>query len=209
LFIVVEGIDGSGKSTQIEYLKEHFMQKGLQVMVTREPGGTAIGEQIRAILLDPDNRKMDPVAEMFLYAASRAQHIKELIGKCLEDGVHVICDRFVLSSYVYQGIARGIGLDTVKMVNGIAVAGIDPDITFFIDIDNEESFQRRAKRNIQDRMEKEDRAFHMKVCDGYRKLIRDMDNIVTVNGMQKPCDIAKELIRHVDTALGKCVAGHS
>lgn len=201
LFIVVEGIDGSGKSTQIENLKAYFQENGFNVIVTREPGGTEIGEKIRDILLDPKNREMDRLTEMFLYAASRAQHVKELIETNLNKGVHVICDRYVLSSYVYQGIARGIDLNTVKKVNEIAMGGVVPDITFFINIGNEESLKRRTKRMSSDRIENEDKEFHQKVCNGYRELIKEMENVVLIDGMQKVENVARDMTEYVDRKL--------
>lgn len=197
LFIVIEGIDGSGKSTQIENLQAYFQKKGLDVVVTREPGGTKIGEKIRGILLDPKNSEMDSLTEMLLYAASRAQHVAELIKESLDHGVHVICDRFVLSSYVYQGIAREIDLDIVKKVNGIAMRGLVPDITFFINIDDEEAFRRRRKRMSSDRIENEDKAFHLKVFKGYRELAEDMENVVWIDGMKSVENVTKEMTGYI------------
>ncbi|HBN83193.1 MAG TPA: dTMP kinase [Clostridiales bacterium] len=198
LFIVIEGIDGSGKSTQIENLKAYFHEKGLDVVVTREPGGTRIGEKIRGIVLDPENQEMDSLTEMFLYAASRAQHVAELVQKSLDDGVHVICDRFVLSSYVYQGIARGIDLEIVKKVNAVAMQGLVPDITFFINIDDDEAFRRRAKRMSSDRIENEDKAFHLKVFKGYRELAKDMENVVWIDGMKSVENVTVDMTGHID-----------
>lgn len=203
MFIVIEGIDGSGKSTQIENLKSYFQGKGLDVIVTREPGGTRIGEKIRWILLDPENREMESLTEMLLYAASRAQHVAELIQKNIDQGIHVICDRFVLSSYVYQGIARGIDLDIVKKVNKIAMQGLIPDITFFINIDDEEAFRRRLKRMSSDRIENENKDFHFKVFNGYRQLAKDMENLVWVDGMRRIEDVTKDMIGYIAERI-KC-----
>ena len=130
LFITFEGSDGSGKSTQLTLLKEYLTNKGIKIITLREPGGVAISEKIRSIILDNRNTEMNPVTEMLLYAASRAQLVSQLIKPSLENGITVICDRFVDSSYVYQGLARGLGMDTVKLVNNIATGNIMPDITF-------------------------------------------------------------------------------
>ena len=198
---MIEGIDGSGKTTQIENLKAYFQKKGAEAIVTREPGGTKIGEKIREILLNPDNKEMDPIAEMLLYAASRAQHVKELIEKNLKEGKHVICDRFVLSSYVYQGFARGIDLEAVKKVNEIAMQGVVPDIIFFINISDEESFKRRMGRSYCDRIENEEKEFHINVCKGYRKLAKDMENAVWIDGMKSVDEVAKDMIAYIEKKL--------
>jgi dTMP kinase len=143
LLITFEGGDGSGKSTQLSLLKEYLIQKGIKILTLREPGGVAISEKIRKIILDNKNTEMSPVTEMLLYAASRAQLVSQVIKPSLEKGITVICDRFVDSSYVYQGLARGLGIDTVKLVNDIATEYILPDITFFMDIAPELALKRR------------------------------------------------------------------
>ena len=136
LFITIEGGDGAGKSTQIENISRFFEEKGLVVMHTREPGGTAISEKLREILLDKDNKEMEAVTEMLIYAASRAQHVREKVMPALERGEIVICDRFVDSSVAYQAYGRGLG-DMVAEVNSHATGGLEPDITFWLDIDRE------------------------------------------------------------------------
>ena len=134
IFISIEGSDGSGKSTQLSYIKEYFKYHNLDAVFTREPGGTAIGEKIRNIILDNENSEMFPLTEAMLYAAARAQHVRELIVPTLERGRHVVCDRFVDSSIAYQGYGRELG-DCVGVINGFAVGGRMPDFTFFLDLD--------------------------------------------------------------------------
>ena len=133
LFITVEGADGSGKSTQIEFICEYLERKNIDYIFTREPGGTPISEKIRAIILDKDNSEMDPVAEALLYAASKAQHVNQLIGLALERGKVVICDRFVDSSIAYQGYGRSLG-ELVSVINSYAIGKYMPDITFLFEL---------------------------------------------------------------------------
>jgi len=201
LFIVVEGIDGSGKTTQIKNLYEYLTSKGIPTTVTREPGGTVIGEKIRDIVLDKAHKNMDAITEMLLIAASRAQHVVEFISAKQKAGVTVICDRYVLSSYVYQGVARGIELETVKKVNEYAMSGVIPDITFFINIDNEESVKRRSERQVNDRIENEDNAFHIKVCNGYREMVKHLDNVQIIDGMQKVENVTLDIVTHINKLI--------
>jgi dTMP kinase len=172
LLITVEGTDGSGKTTQIGMIKDYLTGKGFEVIFVREPGGTRISEEIRSLLLDPGNSEMNHTAEMLLYAAARAQLTAEVIKPAIDQGKAVICDRFVDSSYVYQGFGRGISLEVVEAVNAAALAGIKPDITFFFDISPEIALKRRLASTGLDRIEKEKMDFHMKVYNGYCKLVR-------------------------------------
>jgi dTMP kinase len=183
VFITFEGVDGSGKSTQIALLKDRLAEEGVDVLLTREPGGTRVGEKIRALILDPENAEMDAMTEMFLYAAARAQLAREVIRPAIDAGKTVICDRWVDSSIVYQGVARGLGR-TVKEVNFHATAGLVPDRTILLDLDPEVALQRAAKRGadteknignrqstpVFDRMEAEGTTWHRKVREAYRAL---------------------------------------
>ena len=139
LFIVMEGPDGSGKTTQINLLKEYLEEAGYECLITREPGGTVIGEEVRQLILNPEHKEMSPVTEMLLYAASRAQLVHEVIGPALEEGKIVISDRFVDSSIVYQGIARKLGISTVSAVNAPGIGIYRPDGIFFIDLSEAEA----------------------------------------------------------------------
>ena len=170
LFITIEGPDGSGKSTQIKKLAAYLEQKGHGVVVTREPGGTRISEKIREIILDRENIEMDPVTEALLYAASRAQHVAEVIQPAVDSGKTVICDRFVDSSIVYQGIGRGLGIDAVENINRIAVKNILPDITFLFQLCPEVGLERKSEQGEKDRLEQEALDFHQKVFQGYQRL---------------------------------------
>lgn len=171
LFITTEGTDGSGKTTQIKLIESYLKEKGFEVVVTREPGGTAIGEKIRSIILDTENSDMSYITEMMLYASARAQLVNELIKPSLEVGKVVICDRFIDSSYVYQGFGRNIDIELIERVNNIALDGVRPDITLFFDIDPEVALKRRIQSTGADRIEQEAMDFHKKVYSGYKKLV--------------------------------------
>ena len=169
LFITLEGGDGAGKSTQIRNIESFFDQKGLVVVHTREPGGTSISEKLRDILLDSENTEMEDVTEMLIYAAARAQHVREFVMPALEKGQIVICDRFVDSSIAYQAFGRGLG-DMVGVVNDYATAGLAPDITFWMDIDPKAGKERVSKMGDFDRLESEELDFHYSVYGGYKAL---------------------------------------
>lgn len=171
-FITVEGTDGAGKSTQIDLLVKYLQNKGFEVVVTREPGGTSISEKIREIILDVENGEMSDITEALLYAASRAQHINQKIKPAVEAGKVVICDRFVDSSIAYQGYARGLDMNLIEDVNRYAVDNMTPDATLFFDIKPEIGIAR--KKNVQslDRIEKEALDFHYKVYNGYKELLQ-------------------------------------
>ncbi len=179
-FITVEGPDGAGKSTQIKLLTEYLEDKGCSVILTREPGGTNISEIIRNIILDNDNTEMASITEALLYAASRAQHVHEIIIPALNNGKIIICDRFVHSSLVYQGVGRNLGIDKVKHINDFAIQGVKPDITLFLDISPEVALKRKTKSNKGDRLEQEDVSFHRKVYEGYLEIIKMFPNEIDV-----------------------------
>jgi len=170
LFITFEGTDGSGKTTQITLIKEFLSNKGYEVVLSREPGGTRVSELIRDLILDPANVEIYPLTEMILYAASRAQHVAQVIKPAIDMGKIVICDRFVDSSYAYQGCGRGVDLKIVTDVNRVAIDGMIPDITFFLDIDPEIAIARRINSTGADRIEQEKIDFHTRVYDGYKKM---------------------------------------
>ena len=169
LFISFEGTDGSGKSTQYRLFADFLRQQGCEVVTTREPGGTPISEKIRNIILDPDNTEMDDMTEALLFAAGRAQHVAQLIRPSVEEGKIVLCDRFMDSSIAYQGYARGLG-DCVRIINEYAVAGMQPDLTFLLDLPPQAGRQRNVKAGKADRLEKQAMEFHNKVYEGYKKL---------------------------------------
>lgn len=169
LFISFEGPDGSGKSTQLRLLADWLRQNGYDVVSTREPGGTPISEKIRNVILDPENKEMDPLAEALLYAAARAQHVSQLIKPSIDAGKIVLSDRFMDSSIAYQGYGRGLG-DQVRIINEYAVCGVHPDITFFLNIPAEEGRRRNTNTGKCDRLELEAIEFHNRVYDGFLRL---------------------------------------
>lgn len=202
LFISFEGGDGSGKTTQIKLLKEYISEQGMEVITVREPGGVPVSEKIREIILDSRNTDMDSVTEMLLYAASRAQLVSQVLLPALDSGKCIICDRFVDSSYVYQGIARGLGMDMVKTVNDIATRKLVPDITFFIDTDPAKALRRRYNTAEPDRLEREDISFHTRVYEGYLKLAAMYpERIKRINGSLPVEEVFLQIKGHVDALI--------
>lgn len=203
LFIVMEGPDGSGKTTQINLLKEYLEEAGYECLITREPGGTVIGEEIRQLILNPEHKEMFPVTEMLLYAASRAQLVHEVIGPALEEGKIVISDRFVDSSIVYQGIARKLGISTVSAVNAPGIGIYRPDGIFFIDLSEAEGLRRKKEQKNLDRMEQEGIDFHHMVSEGYRKVLSGRPEVMKIDGGRSIDTIQKKIRNHVDELLKK------
>ncbi len=194
LFITVEGTDGSGKTTQIKLMEKFLNSMGNDVVLSREPGGTEISEMIRDLILDPRNTSISPLTEMMLYAAARAQHVSQVIRPALENGKYVICDRFVDSSYAYQGCGRGVDLKTVADVNRAAVDGVVPDITFFLDIDPRLAIERRIKSTGADRIEQEKMDFHIRVYEGYKKMsLLYPDRIMTIDASKSIEEISLQI----------------
>ena len=203
LLIVMEGPDGSGKTTQINLLKEYLEEAGYECLITREPGGTVIGEEIRQLILNPEHKEMSPVTEMLLYAASRAQLVHEVIGPALEEGKIVISDRFVDSSIVYQGIARKLGISTVSAVNAPGIGIYRPDGIFFIDLSEAEGLRRKKEQKNLDRMEQEGIDFHHMVSEGYRKVLSGRPEVMKIDGGRSIDTIQKKIRNHVDELLKK------
>ena len=205
IFITFEGIDGSGKDTQAKLLAKYFKNKGYSVIRTREPGGTSIGEKIRKILLSPKISRVDQRAEVLLFAASRAQIVSNIIKPALEKGKIVISNRYVDSSYAYQGIARKMGLDWVIEINKWATQGLLPDITFFLDIPEELGLKRVDKsRNIRDKIEKDGEIFQKKVREGYYKLAKLFPERYRIIDANRNEDlIQKDIRKDVDKFIRK------
>ena len=181
LFITFEGPEGAGKTTVITKIYDRLKAEGRQVVLTREPGGIRIAEKIRTVILDTDNIEMDAKTEALLYAAARRQHLVEKVVPALDEGVIVLCDRFIDSSLAYQGYARGLGIDEVLQINQFAIGNTMPDLTVFFDINPEEGLSRIAQNNEREmnRLDKENVSFHEKVYEGYKELIqRYPDRIV-------------------------------
>ncbi len=178
VFITFEGIEGSGKSTQITQLAHHLSDHGRTVVLTREPGGTAIGDQVRKILLDPANTALDPKAELLLYAAGRAQHLAQLVLPALEAGKAVLCDRFSDATLAYQGYGRGLDLGLIRSLDRLVTDGMLPDLTILLDIAADAGLARARGRNSRGgfegeaRFENEHLSFHERVRRGYLELAR-------------------------------------
>lgn len=184
LFLVFEGIDGAGKSSQLLRTKAYLEQRGFDVVTTREPGGTAISEKIRNLLLDPENSAMKDRCELLLYGASRAQHVAEVIAPALSAGKAVLCDRFSLSTAAYQGYGRGLDLSLLETVNRAAVSGVEPDRTILVDVSVETGAKRVSvsRGEPKDRLEQEEMDFFRRVRQGFLTEAEKDSKIVVVDG---------------------------
>ncbi len=199
-FITFEGCEGVGKSTQLRFLKQYLDEKGIQYFFTREPGGSSVSEQIRAVILDGKNTTMTDECEALLYAASRVQLLDEIIKPRLDNGELVFCDRFVDSSLAYQGYARGLGLEFVERINDYAMRNFTPDYTVFLNLPPRQAFMRKGGADKNDRLELSGVDFHDKVYEGYLKLaerFKDRYIVIDASGTkyethQKVIDALKE-----------------
>jgi dTMP kinase len=210
VFITFEGIEGSGKSTQIVLLANYLTAHAKAVLLTREPGGTEIGDRVRAILLDPVNRELTPRAELLLYAAARAQHLDELVRPELEAGTIVLCDRFSDATLAYQGYGRGLDVEMIRSLDRMVTAGLRPDITILFDIDAAEGLFRARGRNssrgleAEARFENEELAFHERVREGYLALAKqDAGRFRIVDASPSPDEIQKVVRKIVDDVLNR------
>jgi dTMP kinase len=198
LFITFEGPDGSGKTTVSSYVVKQLTDLGYDIIHTREPGGVDIAEQIRHVILDPKNTKMDVKTEVLLYAASRRQHLIEKILPALAEGKIVLCDRFVDSSLAYQGVGRGVGFDEVYTVNRFAIDDHMPDLTVYLDLDAQAGLDRIAKRKFLDRLDQEKITFHELVVEGYREVLKRFKaRIVVIDANQAIETVQKEAFEAV------------
>ena len=185
IFITFEGIEGSGKSTQITLLAEHLSEHKIPFISTREPGGSAIGKKIRKLLLSTENTEITSRTELLLYAADRAQHVEQVVKPALAEGKIVLCDRFSDATIAYQGYARGLDLELIHSLNSLATGGIKPDLTFLIDCPVETGIGRAIKRGEAEssdemRFEKEALSFHRKVLEGYKQIAKNEPERVSV-----------------------------
>lgn len=196
-FITLEGPEGSGKTTIVKMIEEYLSKKNIEYISTREPGGINISEQIREVILNKDNTKMDPRTEALLYVASRRQHLAERVIPAIKEGKVVICDRFIDSSLAYQGYARGIGIDEVMAINEFAIDGYMPDLTLYLDIEPEIGLNRISKNNEREvnRLDLEALDFHKKVREGYLKLLKMYPNRIKKINANQPVDKVFEEVK--------------
>lgn len=209
LFITFEGIEGCGKSTQIKRLADTLTQQGHPVLLTREPGGTDIGKKIREILLHRESEGMAPLAELFLYAADRAQHCKEVIKPAIQEGKIVLCDRFADATTAYQEGGRELPKDLVGPLNETACSGVKPNLTFLIDLPVEEGLKRAQNRvasenDTQDRFERLELLFHQRVRDRYLKIVKEEPKrVVIVDGTGTVEKVGEEIWKRLEPYLKK------
>ncbi len=194
MFISFEGIEGSGKTTLIAGLAVELCSIGADVFLTREPGGTAFGDAVRAIFVDPRAR-IDPLAEAFLVNASRAQLVAERIAPLLKTASIILCDRFFDATVAYQGYGRGLDIEMLIRLSLVASQSIAPDITFLLDVDPRLSRERVRSRGEADRLEREDDGFHERVRQGYLELARRFDRIVVLDGSESPARLLAQALQ--------------
>jgi dTMP kinase len=209
LFITFEGVEGSGKTTQIRRLKQYLTRQGIPCAVTREPGGCPISEKIRKILLHPDHRGMAPLAELFLYEAARVQHVKDVIEPRLGKGVTVLCDRFYDATTAYQGYSRRLSLDLVLELNRLAAGRAVPDLTILLDLPSRVGLERALQRNRtrsldrEARFEQEALAFHERVRKGYLAIARrEPERVKRIDARQGEETVFEKIRQVVDGLLG-------
>lgn len=210
MFITFEGIEGSGKTTQVGPVVDFLRQKDVECVVTREPGGTRIGEKIRAILMDPENNGLFPMAELMLYAADRIQHVQEQIAPALAAGKTVVCDRFHDSTVAYQGFSRKIDIATIDRVHALILDGLAPDLTFLLDLPAAVGLARAWKQinngqrsGAETRFESENLAFHEAVRAGYLELARrEPDRFVIIDATEEADKVTAQILSALDRKCG-------
>ena len=197
-FISFEGIEGCGKSTQAKKLYEYFLSKQIDCLLTREPGGSLAGEKIRGILLDEEIDKLSAKSELLLNFASRIEHVEKVIKPALKSGKIVICDRFVDSTYAYQGSAMGIAFEEIEKIQKIAIGEFMPDITFLINVSVDEAFARISSRGNNNRYEKLGNEFHQKVYEGFFELAKKNSRINIVDGTQNQQQVFQKILNIIN-----------
>jgi len=204
MFITFEGIDFCGKSTQVQLLKDYLLEQKKDVFLIREPGGTGISEKIREILLDKKNNAMVKETEIFLFSASRAQLVREVIRPYLQKGYYVISDRFHDSSTAYQGFGRGLSVDAIQNIHNLAIGETIPDITFFIDIPKDIAISRRkgVAHSDLDRIEVSDDTFYERVREGYLYLSKKEKRFRVIDGTQNIKQINEQIINEINSLEG-------
>jgi dTMP kinase len=209
VFITLEGPDGSGKSTQARLLAEWLRGQGYEVVLTREPGGTDIGDQIRVVLHDPRNTAMGAQTEILLYSASRAQHVAQFIRPALAAGKIVISDRYADSTLAYQGYGRGLDLGTLRAITGFATGGLTPDLTLYLDITAQEGLQRRQSGGDEwNRLDAEALEFHQRVRAGYLELVeQEPERWVVIDAARSVEEVQTEIRAQVQARLNQAKRG--
>lgn len=209
MFISFEGIEGCGKTTQVMRLADRLEALNISVVTTREPGGTPVGEEVRRVLLDARNKNLSPLAELFLYAADRAQHVQEVISPALAQGKWVLCDRYLDATTVYQGYSRGLDMDLVRLLNKTATGGLLPDMTFLLDCPVEVGLGRALTRNRtmeqedQGRFEMEEKRFHESVREGYLKLAgTEKERFVLIDASLNEDEMEAFIFSHIKPMVG-------
>ncbi len=205
LFITIEGTDGAGKSTQIDFIKRYLKEKEIDAIFTREPGGTEISEKIRKIILDKSNKEMTPMTETLLYAASRTQLMEEVIKPSLKEGKTIVCDRFIDSSIAYQGYARKLGKQ-VQDINEYAIGEYMPDLTILLKVDVKRGIERieenAGNKEEKDRLENENIEFHKEVFKGYMQLEQDFKDRIKGVDAEKPIEeVSSDIKKYLDILL--------
>ena len=211
MFITLEGIEGSGKTTQARYMVEFLQSQGHDCVMTREPGGTRIGEKIRAILLDPESKDMDPLGELLLYTADRAQHIKELVKPYLSAGKTVLCDRFYDATVAYQGFARGLDIGLINKIHQFILKDLKPDITFLLDLSPKVGLSRAwqqinngTRTGIETRFEEEKLPFHEKVRSGYLEIARiEPERFRIIDASRDKYQVRDEIIKILSIEINR------
>lgn len=200
--IVFEGPDGSGKTTILKKVNEKLTDEGYKLTLVREPGGTDISEKIREIIIDNDNINMAAKTESLLFAASRAQLVEEKLRPALANGEIILCDRFVLSSLLYQGVGRGLGIDEVKAINDFAIGNVKPDLTIFFNIDYKTALVRKRANFSADRLENEDFDFHKIIFDAYLDIAdRYKDDIKQVDATRSIEEVSTDVLKLIKDLL--------
>lgn len=198
-FIVLEGIEGAGKSRQCRILTDTLVSRGVDAICTREPGGAPLGEALRTLILDPAY-KPDALSELYMYLASRRDHLNHIVLPALEAGKTVVCDRFTYSSVAYQGYGRGLDPDFVRRVNEVTIAPLEVDLALFIDVTPEEGFKRKGGADKDDRLERENMEFFDRVYYGFKQMVRSGE-LTAIDGSGEKEQTAQKILKAVESIL--------
>ncbi len=204
LFITLEGLEGSGKTTQQKYIIDDLKERGYDVLLTREPGATRLGKKIRQLLLDPEWSEMTPRAEILLFAADRAQHVEEIVKPALKDGKIVISDRYFDSNLAYQGYGRGLDIEIVRKINLWAVDYLKPDLTFFLDLPVEVGLARARAQTVDklgDRLEREEFKFYKQIRAGYLELAKESERFRVIDANRSIKEVKSDILQNIEEMI--------